>query len=429
MYITGFFDILGTGLYFIGSYFFYRTLTCFLEPRRQFIRRAVSYLIGLCVCSVVIFPRDVVNITVTIPLFFAMLLIGFRQKILVKASVVLMFFPIVISFNFLIQQIGTWIWINMLARNEIANAVLSNLSYILNTLFWYWFWKISENKTREMVDTLDEQSWLLLDAVCLASLTAVMSCVYYTPKESYKVWLCMLACLITNFASIRLVFYLAENIRGRLEQKNEKLQQDYYRELEAGQQELRKFRHDMNNHFSVVAGLMDDGKEEEAKIYFRKLSGQLSAKGRSFCRNSIVNAVLNAKYNRALEQGIDCFFNIEIDELFFIDPLDICTIFSNTLDNAIEACMKTDPEKRRISMKARCTKKGYFSFEIENSTNEEVLMENGRFRTWKKEKQQHGIGIENVKDVVRRYQGTVDITYDAETFCVVILIAEGSRLA
>ena len=103
MYITGFFDILGTGLYFIGSYFFYRTLTCFLEPRRQFIRRAVSYFIGLCVCSVVIFPRDVVNITVTIPLFFAMLLIGFRQKILVKASVVLMFFPIIISFNFLIQ--------------------------------------------------------------------------------------------------------------------------------------------------------------------------------------------------------------------------------------------------------------------------------------------------------------------------------------
>ena len=91
--------------------------------------------------------------------------------------------------------------------------------------------------------------------------------------------------------------------------------------------------------------------------------------------------------------------------------------------------MKVVPEKRRISLKARCTEKGYFSFEIENSKNGEVLMENGRFRTWKKEKQKHGIGIENVKDVVRRYQGTVDITYDAETFCVVILIAEGSRLA
>ena len=80
----------------------------------------MSYLIGLFVSSMVIFPRDVVNITVTIPLFFAMLLIGFKQKILVKASVVLMFFPIIISFNFLIQQIGTWIWINMLARDEIV---------------------------------------------------------------------------------------------------------------------------------------------------------------------------------------------------------------------------------------------------------------------------------------------------------------------
>lgn len=424
-----FFETLGTIFYFIESYFFYRTLTCFLEPKKKMISRAVSYLIGLCVCTVVIFPRDVVNITVNIPLFLAMLLIGFRQKILVKVSVLLIFFPIIISSNFLTQQIGTWIWINLFARGEIANTVLSNMMGIVNILFWYLFLKMSDQKMREWLDTLDEKSWFLLDAVCLASLTAVMSCVYYTPNESYKVWLCMLACLITNFATIRLVFYLAENIRGRLEQKNEKLQQDYYRELEAGQMELRKFRHDMNNHFSVVAGLMEDGKDEEAKKYFQKLSGQLSAKGRTFCKNSIVNAVLNAKYNRAVEQGIDCFFNIEINELFFIDPLDICTIFSNMLDNAIEACMKVDPEKRRISMKARCTEKGYFSFEIENSKSREIQIEDGKFRTWKKEKKLHGIGIENVKDVVRRYQGTMDITHDTETFCVVILIAEGSSLA
>ena len=424
-----FFDTLGTIFYFIESYFFYRTLACFLEPKKKVVWRAVSYLIGLFVCTMVIFPQDVVNITVNIPLFLAMLLIGFRQKILVKVSVLLIFFPIIISANFLTQQIGTWIWINLLESGELANIVLSNMILIVNILFWYLFWRMSDQKIREMMDTLDEKSWFLLDAVCLASLTAVMSCVYYTPDESYKVWLCMLACLITNFASIRLVFYLAENIRSRLEQKNEKLQQDYYREREAGQQELRKFRHDMNNHFSVVAGLMEDGKDEEAKKYFQKLSGQLSAKGRTFCKNSIVNAVLNAKYNRAVEQGIDCFFNIEINELFFIDPLDICTIFSNMLDNAIEACMKVVPEKRRISMKARCTEKGYFSFEIENSKSQEIQIEDGKFRTWKKEKKLHGIGIENVKDVVRRYQGTVDITHDTETFCVVILIAEGSSLA
>lgn len=80
-------------------------------------------------------------------------------------------------------------------------------------------------------------------------------------------------------------------------------------------------------------------------------------------------------------------------------------------------------------MKARCTEKGYFSFEIENSKSQEIQIEDGKFRTWKKEKKLHGIGIENVKDVVRRYQGTVDITHDTETFCVVILIAEGSSLA
>lgn len=239
----------------------------------------------------------------------------------------------------------------------------------------------------------------------------------------------MLACMITNISAIRLVYYLAEHVRGKLVEKNLKLQQDYYQELEANQIEIRKFRHDMNNHFSVVSELLEDGKEAEAKEYFRNLSGQLRARSRTFCKDSIVNAVINSKYNRAVEQGIDCFFNIEIDALWFLDNLDICTIFSNTLDNAIEACMKVEQDKRRISVKARCMENGYFSYEISNSKNQEIQVEEGHYKTWKRNTKSHGIGIENVRDVVKRYRGTMEISYDENTFCVLILISENSNLS
>lgn len=420
---------IGTILHIIQGYFFYKSVACFLEQRRNKICLVVAGIIGVVVSMMVIFPQDPFNITINIPLFFLMLIIGFKQKWLVKISVLLLFFPIIITINFLTMDISGKIWVIFFHPNQLANTLVANLSILVSLLFWYLFQKLVGGKIRDMATTLDNKSWLLLDAICLASLTAVISFVYYTPQESYKVWLGMFACLITNVSAIRLVFYLAENIRGKLEQKNAKLQQDYYKELEIGQRELRKFRHDMNNHFSVVAELLEEGNEEAAKEYFQKLSGELRARGRSFCKNSIVNAVLNSKYNRAMEAEIDCFFHIEIDELLFIEPMDICTMFSNTLDNAIEACMKAKENNRSISVKARCTENGYFSYEIKNTMNQEIQIENGKYKTWKKEKKSHGIGLENVQDIVKKYSGTIDITHDTGEFCVVILIAEGSKLS
>lgn len=424
-------DLIGFGIGWVQTWFFYRTISRFLEPRKHIFFRAAGFLIAAPVCVMVIYPNDVFNITGCLPLFFVMLMVGFEQKALVKGSISLLFFPIIIALNFLTSELSGWAWIHCFSRDPLANYLLSDAASLMQMLFWFVFSKISQKKFREMTISMDTRSWLLLDSICLASLTAVISCVYYTPPQSYKIWLCMLACMITNISAVRLVYYLSEHVRGKLNQKNLKLQQDYYRELEANQLEIRRFRHDMNNQFSVVSELLEEGKEAEAKEYFRSLSGQLRSKSRTFCRDSIVNAVINSKYNRAVEHRIDCFFNIEIDSLLFLDNLDICTIFSNTLDNAIEACMKVEEEKRKISLKARCTENGYFSYEIVNSRNQaqEIRVEEGRYKTWKRNAKAHGIGIESVRDVVKRYRGTMDISYDDETFHVVVLIAENSNLS
>lgn len=63
-----------------------------------------------------------------------------------------------------------------------------------------------------------------------------------------KVWLCAFACMATNIGSIYLAGYFVSSIRRDMEQRNLKLQQDYYKELEKNQAEIRKLRHDMNNH-------------------------------------------------------------------------------------------------------------------------------------------------------------------------------------
>ena len=179
----------------------------------------------------------------------------------------------------------------------------------------------------------------------------------------------------------------------------------------------------MNNHLSVIEGLLKKGDIQNALEYFEDLAGHVRTGTRRFCKDSIVNAVLNAKYTAAEDAAIDSFFRVDIDQILGIDAVSLCTIFSNTLDNAIEACLKIpETEKRHLSLKARYTDNVYFSYEIVNSKRNEVKKKKDAFLTDKEDARSHGLGIVSVRDVVRRYDGTLDITYTEDEFRVVILI-------
>lgn len=95
----------------------------------------------------------------------------------------------------------------------------------------------------------------------------------------------------------------------------------------------------------------------------------------------------------------------------------------STQDNAIEACKKVPDEgKRKLSVRARYTENGYFSCEIVNSKVNGVQERKGVFLTDKEDKNSHGLGISSVREVVEKYEGTLDISYKEDEFRVVVLI-------
>lgn len=221
---------------------------------------------------------------------------------------------------------------------------------------------------------------------------------------------------------IFLIEYIVKSVKNRLENQNLKLEYSYYRELEENQKKVRKLHHDMNNHLSVIYSFLEYDNLEGAKEYFNELSGKFNVSNRAFCKNSIVNAVINSKYNLAIQNQIDCFFNIDIDEILPLEDIDLCSIFSNTLDNAIEASLKlSDISQRKISLKARCNK-GYFSYSICNNYNGIIKFNNGKYNSTKLDENMHGFGIENIDDIVKKYSGTLNITYSEYEFNLLAII-------
>lgn len=308
-------------------------------------------------------------------------------------------------------------------EDQLANAVFS-AAFVIRPVFWGTFYHFFSPSLKKIQNIFTHRAWAIMDVISLASFCALFSCIYLAPEyKTYFIWPCIVACLITNIGSVRFAAYLADGLHADLERKNLQLQKNYYEELEHNQDQIRKFRHDMNNHLSVVGNLLDEGDFSEAKEYFRSISGYMQTANRKFCWNSVVNAVINVKYQMMTDAFIDAFLNIDIDKMMFIDDVSLCTIFANTLDNAIEVCRKIDDAaKRKLELRCRYTENGYFSFELINSKINEITEKKGRFISDKEDQSAHGIGISSVKEIVDKYDGTLDISYDRQWFKVVILI-------
>lgn len=412
-------------LEFITGYFFMKCMDCTMKRRKGKLPFLLGLLLYTIVSTLVVFPKDMTNISFALLLFALANFTLYSGKWLVKLSMILIFLPIAASVNLLHIDIGGHIFMQFFTEKDLlANSVMSFVGFIVIPVFWIIFYRFFNPSLKKIQNIFTDKAWTIVDIISLASFSALFSCIYLAPEhKTYFIWPCILACLITNIGSVRLAAYLADGLHADLERKNLQLQKNYYEELENNQNQIRKFRHDMNNHLSVVGNLLDKGNLTEAKEYFSSISGYMQTSNRRFCQNSVVNAVINAKYQMMTSASIDSFLNIDIDKMMFIDDVSLCTIFANTLDNAIEACRKIDDiSKRKLELKCRYTENGYFSFELTNSKINEISEKKGRFLSDKEDKNAHGIGISSVKEIVDKYDGTLDISYDNQWFKVVILI-------
>lgn len=386
------------------------------------LAKVVAYIGLVLVSNVVIHNADPINISYTILGFIFIMLLCFEGQPIQKISIVMVLYPIIVALNFITYDISVRIFF-LLFKKEFLFNIIAVMSNLLICLSWLVIYKKFGKNVRVSCNLIDNRTWLLIDIICLAPLVSIFSAIINTPYgKEYQIYLTAFACIVTSLGMIILIEYMLKSIKTHMENQNLKLEYSYYKELEDNQTEIRKLRHDMNNHLGVIQSFIESENISGAREYYLSLSEKFRVSNREFCINSIVNAVINSKYNLAMDNNIDCFFNIDIEKLIPIDDIDLCSIFANTLDNAIEASLKIyDITNRRIVLKARCDK-GYFSFSISNNIGTSVSYHKGEYVSDKDNKKLHGYGIKNIRGIVKKYNGTIEINHTDNEFNVVIAI-------
>lgn len=189
----------------------------------------------------------------------------------------------------------------------------------------------------------------------------------------------------------------------------------HYEALDDMRKEFHSFRHDYINHMQCLSALITSNKNEEAVQYINKLSGSKTITEKPYeCGNHILDSILTEKAEIAKE----CDTEIRLDGLFThdFDPVDLCVIFSNALDNAIEACCKIGGHKV-IDVKLNI-QQGYQFISISNPTSDE----NYSLITTKDDKIHHGFGINNIRNAVNRHNGSLTINNGKGLFSLNIAI-------
>lgn len=182
----------------------------------------------------------------------------------------------------------------------------------------------------------------------------------------------------------------------------------HYSYIEQENMNLKRYRHDMANHWNLINMLIKSNKIEEANRYSNKMTSNLIDFEKLVfdTGNPILDAIITEKIQIAKGLGIKVKTDIMIIKNIDVDPIDFCIIFGNILDNAIEACCKLN-DKRYIDIKLN-SKSNMFLCKIKNSINPNVSI-NKDYKTTKDNPHMHGFGLINIKSTIEKYNGYMEI--------------------
>lgn len=243
-----------------------------------------------------------------------------------------------------------------------------------------------------------------------------------TSKLLYRVNISTLIIAI-NLAIVHFIMYKKYkeykfDFKLKILERQLNYQKKYYEKVMDNYDEAKKAFHDMNNHIIVIKYFLENKDYNNMNEYIKSLSKKIVTNNdKNICKNKIINAICVEKSDICKSEEINISFDIVINKELNIDDLDLCIIVGNLIDNAIEACEKINNKK--IQKVIQVSSRVYLNqiyIKVINSKNNKLKKHNCKFLTSKKDKKNHGIGLENVKESVYKNDGEIEIKDSKNTF-------------
>ncbi len=235
-------------------------------------------------------------------------------------------------------------------------------------------------------------------------------------------------CVLTALSMFAAGVYLFGMDRIYLEQEKSSqyhAQVMAYKMLEEQYSRQERLRHDLKNHLIALSGLLENREWEKMRGYLSRMCENGSLEDdEEMTGSSAVDALLYRKRKETKEKKIRWECEVHIPGECGINEFDLCVLFGNILDNAVEACDRMMVHRKHdadcfIRVQAKKVKK-FFLLEVRNSADKAEQYKAGHSN--KGNAKEHGIGLLNVRDVVQRYHGVMNVESQDGAFTISLLL-------
>lgn len=237
--------------------------------------------------------------------------------------------------------------------------------------------------------------------------------------ELTLIFLPIISLMYINFAAFDFFETYSNQLKLKVMEELAEKTEENYKLLQNTEEEMRILKHDFKNHVQAIQFNLANNNMQTAQEHlasFQKKVDDISYV--VYTRNSALDSALNIEGRRAKAEGIDYCVKILTKTQLHLDPADICTIFFNALDNAIEACKQCQQKFISVTI---AEKEGRLQIRIDNSSVPVKTNEHSILPTTKQNKALHGYGLKSMKAAVKKYNGLVDTNYEDGVFSLKLL--------
>lgn len=178
--------------------------------------------------------------------------------------------------------------------------------------------------------------------------------------------------------------------------------------------------HDLKNQIIAVRAEED---AEKRNAYLKKMEDELKVfEAQNKTGNHVLDTLLASKNMLCIKSGITLTCVADGSLLNDLDVIDICTIFGNALDNAIEYELRLEEAEKRLIHVSVFAQKGFILIRFENYFEGRLELDDDLPVTTKVDTLNHGYGLKSIRYSVEKYGGVVSIGQTDSWFELKILI-------
>ena len=303
-------------------------------------------------------------------------------------------------------------WFGFIAGAAFGSRIADHIFYVAAVFLSYYFLKRYVAGSVRQLMQMSNKSCLFLGGVPLFYyifdyVTTVYTDVLY---QGTKWAVQFMPSTISVFYFVFVILYYAETQKQATLQREHdmldaqfRLAQTEFASLRQMQQNAAAYRHDMRHHFALLQVLASKGHIDEIKEYLCTAQYDMDAiTPVRFCENETVNLILSAFATKAKQLEILLTIDARLPETLTFSDTELCSLLSNTLENAIHASKNIADKSKRIIYLRVYSKNNKLCIDIRNRYHAEPIFYRGLPVS---KEQGHGFGTKSIAHIVEKHGG------------------------